>query len=91
MISTMDAAGRIVLPKIVRDRAQLAPGIPLEVRVVDGRVEIEPACAQVTVEKKGGVWVAMPAAPAPTLTQDQVDATIDAVRVPAVEAGTPEP
>ena len=44
MITTMDAAGRLVLPKAIRERAQLVAGRPLEVRVVDGRVEIEPAC-----------------------------------------------
>lgn len=36
----MDAAGRLVLPKAVRERAQLSPGVPIEVRVVDGHVEL---------------------------------------------------
>ena len=86
MITTMDAAGRLVLPKAIRERAQLAPGVPLQVRVVDGRVELEPAFATVAIEKRGGVWVASPAAPPPVLTQDEVDATIDAVRVPPAVA-----
>lgn len=85
MTTTIDAAGRIVLPKAVRERAQLVPGVPIEVRVVDGRVELEPAPASVTIEKRGGLWVAVPNEPTPVLTEDQVNATIDAVRVP-VEA-----
>lgn len=88
MITTMDAAGRLVLPKPIRDRAQLTPGAPLEVRVVDGRVELEPATAAVAIERRGGIWVAAPASPMPTLTQDQVDATVEALRVPST-ANTP--
>ena len=86
MITTMDAAGRLVLPKAIRDRAQLAPGAPIEVRVVDGRVELEPACAPVTIEKRAGLWVAASVRTVPVLTQDQVDATVDAIRVPAAES-----
>ncbi len=87
----MDAAGRLVLPKVIRERAQLAPGAPIEVRVVEGRVELEPAFAKVTVEKRGGFWVASPAEPVPTLTREQVDATVDALRVPGVGvAGDPD-
>jgi AbrB family looped-hinge helix DNA binding protein len=82
MITTMDAAGRLVLPKDARERAQLRPGSPIEVRVVDGRIELEPVCATVTLEKRGGLWVAVPVEPMPVLTQEQVDATIEAVRRP---------
>ena len=82
----MDAAGRLVLPKAVRERAQLAPGVPIEVRVVDGRVELEPAYARMQVEKRGGFWVAEPVQPLPVLTQDEVDATLDALRVPSARA-----
>lgn len=86
MITTMDAAGRLVLPKAARTRARLRPGVPLEVRVVDGRIEIEPAAAQVTVEQRNGFWVAASAEPVPRLTQDQVDQTIDALRLPTADA-----
>ncbi|MCC7180641.1 MAG: AbrB/MazE/SpoVT family DNA-binding domain-containing protein [Acidobacteria bacterium] len=86
MITTIDSAGRIVLPKVVRERAQLSPGIPLEVRVVDGRIEIEPAAARVVVEDRGGLWVATPLEPHQVLTQDQVDTTIESLRAPAEPA-----
>lgn len=86
----MDSAGRLVLPKTIRDRAQLTPGTPIEVRVVDGRVELEPAFARVRVEKRNGFWVAEPVDAAPVLTQDEVDATVDALRVAATRAGREE-
>lgn len=79
----MDSAGRLVLPKAARERAGLVAGIPLEVRVVDGRIEIEPATARVTVEKKGGFWVATPLESLPTLRQEDVDRTIDELRAPS--------
>jgi AbrB family looped-hinge helix DNA binding protein len=78
----MDHAGRLVLPKSARERAGLVPGTPLDVRVIDGRIEIEPAAARVTLEKRSGFWVATPAPGVPALTQDEVDRTIDEVRVP---------
>ena len=83
MTITMDRAGRLVLPKAARERAGLAAGMPLEVRVVDGRIEIEPATARVTVEKKGGFWVATPAEDLPVLKQEDVDRTVDALRLTA--------
>lgn len=82
MITTIDHAGRLVLPKAARERARLVPGMPLDVRVVDGRIEIEPAPARVTVEKRGGFWVAQPVDAVPTLTQESVDRVIEDIREP---------
>ena len=79
----MDRAGRLVLPKAARDRAGLVAGMPLEVRVVDGRVEIEPAATRVTVEKKGGFWIAKPVEALPILRQGDVDVTLDELRTPS--------
>ena len=90
MITTIDHAGRLVLPKAARQRARLVPGMPLEVRVVDGRIEIEPAPARVTVEKRGGFWVAQPVDAVPTLTQDAVDRTIEELREPLDPAAEPD-
>lgn len=71
-----------MLPKAARERARLVPGMPLDVRVVDGRIEIEPAPARVTVEKRGGFWVAQPVDAVPTLTQESVDRVIEDIREP---------
>lgn len=86
MVTTMDSAGRIVLPKAARDRADLKPGAEIEVRVIDGRIELEPAAAKVTIAKHNGFWVATPTASVPTLTHDEVEATADAIRLRAVPA-----
>ena len=76
----MDSAGRVVLPKAARERAGLRPGAELEVRVIDGRIELEPARAPVTIEKRGGFWVAVPAERGPVLTHEDVEATVDEIR-----------
>lgn len=82
MTTTIDQSGRLVLPKAAREKARLVPGMPLDVRVVDGRIEIEPAPARVTIEKQGGFWVARPVAAVPRLTHDEVERTIDELREP---------
>jgi AbrB family looped-hinge helix DNA binding protein len=40
MRTTIDAAGRLVVPKPLRDQLGFAPGTELEVRAVDGRLEV---------------------------------------------------
>lgn len=84
MVTTMDSAGRVVLPKAARERADLKPGVAIEVRVIDGRIELEPAAARVTVGKHGGFWVATPVEGVPALAHDEVETTIDAVRLRSV-------
>ena len=83
MTTTIDQAGRLVLPKAARERARIAPGMLLEVRVVDGRIEIEPAPARVTVEKRGGFWVAQPVDDVPALTHETVERTMEDLRQPS--------
>ena len=77
----MDRTGRLVVPKKLRDRAGLRPGQPLDVRYVDGRIEIEPVAAAVRVEDEGGVLVARTEAGADVqVTMDRVEATREALR-----------
>ena len=40
MRTTIDAAGRIVVPKPLRDQLGFAPGTELEVEAVDGHLEV---------------------------------------------------
>lgn len=67
MKCTIDAAGRLVIPKQVRREAGLHPGMPLEVRWLDGRIEIEPAPVDVDVVRRGRLTVAVPRATVPAL------------------------
>jgi len=61
MITTMDQAGRLVIPSEIRREAALEPGTPLEVRWHDGRIEIEPQALPVKLEREGPLLVAKPA------------------------------
>lgn len=72
---TMDHAGRLVIPKEIRREAKLAPGVPLEVRWRDGRIEIEPAPAAVRPQRRGRLLVVMPRETTPALTSEAVEQT----------------
>jgi AbrB family looped-hinge helix DNA binding protein len=78
MPATIDAAGRIVIPKQIREAAGLVPGEQLAVRVRDGRVEIEPAPRAVKIVKRGAVRVAE--GPGERLNETSVSATRAALR-----------
>jgi AbrB family looped-hinge helix DNA binding protein len=80
MKTTIDSAGRIVVPKALRDALQLLPGQPLEVRATDGRLEIEAAPAPLRLVKRGKGLVAVPEAPLPRLSADEVRDTMDRIR-----------
>ncbi len=75
MVSTIDSAGRLVIPKEARQQAGLQPGMALEIRVRDGRIEIEPAPLDVRIEKRGRMVVAVPARPTRALTAGAVEQT----------------
>ena len=55
----IDASGRLVLPKAIRERLNLAAGASLRAEVVAGHIELTPtAGAQKTVlTRKGGITV----------------------------------
>lgn len=61
MVTTMDAAGRLVIPSEIRREAALEPGVPLEVRWRDGVIEIEPQPLAVRLRREGRLLVAAPA------------------------------
>jgi AbrB family looped-hinge helix DNA binding protein len=80
MRTTIDAAGRIVVPKALRVALGLAPGQPVEIRAADGRLEIEIAATPMQLAKRGKGVVAVPEAELPTLTADQVRETLERIR-----------
>ncbi len=80
MKSTIDAAGRIVVPKALRDALGLKPGQPLEVRAGDGRLEIEIAPTPMQLKKNGKGLVAVPDAELPPLTAELVRETLERTR-----------
>jgi AbrB family looped-hinge helix DNA binding protein len=75
MITTIDAAGRVVIPSEVRRQANLGPGTRLEIRCRDGVVEIEPAPLPVSLRRRGRLLVAVPERDVPPLTSTAVEET----------------
>lgn len=80
MKSTIDTAGRIVVPKPLRQVLGLKPGQPLEIRAGDGYLEIEIVPAKMGLKKRGKGLVAVPDTKLPVLTSEQVRETLERVR-----------
>ena len=78
MQTTIDAGGRIVIPKPIRDRLGLGPGESVELREREGRIEIEPTPTPMALARgKRGVAAAVPASKLPPLTDAIVRDTIE--------------
>ena len=80
MKTTIDLAGRLVIPKRIREEAGLRPGMPLDVRWRAGRIEIEPAPLLVKLVRKGRLLVAVPEGNVAKLAAGTVERTRQALR-----------
>jgi AbrB family looped-hinge helix DNA binding protein len=80
MRSAIDHAGRVVIPKPLRESAGIEPGSELEIQYRDGRLEIEVVCRPVKLVRKSGVLVAMPRAGSPKVTTERVNRIVRALR-----------
>jgi len=80
MKTTIDAAGRIVVPKALRERLGLDGGRVLEIREREGRLEIEPAPTPMALVKRRGGRVALPSRKLPRLTDEIVRDTLEKIR-----------
>jgi AbrB family looped-hinge helix DNA binding protein len=80
MRTTIDSAGRIVVPKPLRDELGLTGGTELDLRAVDGRLEISIPPARVSLQDgpHGPRFVSQDALQA--LTAETVLDVLDAVR-----------
>jgi AbrB family looped-hinge helix DNA binding protein len=77
---SIDAAGRIIVPKPLREALGIKPGQLLEIRAGEGRLEIEIAPTPMRLEKRGRGVVAVPEEPLPALTAEQVRETLERTR-----------
>ena len=73
---TIDKAGRVVLPKPVRDALQISPGDSLELESSEDHIVLRPR-GKARMYKKQGVWVIDTGKPIPA---NVVDETIRRVR-----------
>jgi AbrB family looped-hinge helix DNA binding protein len=55
--ASLDKAGRIVLPKPVREKLRLQPGDDLAVETADDSITLRPIRPQSSIRKKRGIWV----------------------------------
>jgi AbrB family looped-hinge helix DNA binding protein len=80
MRTTIDGAGRLVLPKQLRDRLGLRGGSAVEIEEREGRIEIRPADVAVAVDDSGGKPILRGPADAPPLTTDEVRSLVEITR-----------
>lgn len=80
MKTTIDKAGRIVIPKAIRDEIGLAGGELLDVSARDGRIEIEIPQTPMRLVRRGKGLVAVADADMPTLTAAAVREVLEQVR-----------
>lgn len=81
MRTTIDAAGRVVIPKQLRQAASLEAGQELEITERDGRIEIEPVAAPMRlVEREGFLAAEVDGDEGPPLTAEQVRDLLERTR-----------
>ena len=80
MNTTIDRAGRLVVPKPIREAAHLQPGTRVRIQLVDGCVQIEPLPLKVTLKRTGRMVVAVPKEEEPVLKASDIEESLAAVR-----------
>ena len=80
MRTTIDEAGRIVVPKAMRQRLGLTGGQEVEISARDGRIEIEPATTPMRLVRRSGTVVSVPEQELPSLTSELVRDCLEEVR-----------
>ena len=75
MKTTIDSAGRLVIPMVIRRQVGIKPGMTLDVRATDGHIEIEPTPVKIKLEKRGRLVVAVPQEAVPALSGEIVEET----------------
>jgi AbrB family looped-hinge helix DNA binding protein len=74
---TLDHAGRVVLPKAVRDELRLSPGDTLDLTVKGEDVTLRPRRAATPLQKEQGVWVLRTGRP---ITPEETQSVVRALR-----------
>lgn len=80
METTIDRAGRVVIPKLLRQALGLAGGGRVVISEDGGRLIIEPAPVGKRLERHGRGLVCVPSDELPVLTTDEVREVLQASR-----------
>jgi AbrB family looped-hinge helix DNA binding protein len=74
---SLDRAGRIVVPKTVRDRLRLSPGDTFDLVVQGDELTLRPRRSATPLQKERGVWVFRTGQP---LTAAETDEMLHTIR-----------
>jgi AbrB family looped-hinge helix DNA binding protein len=74
---TLDRAGRVVLPKTLRDELHLSAGDTLDLTVKGDEVTLRPRRGATPLQKERGIWVFRTGEP---LTADETQETLRNIR-----------
>jgi AbrB family looped-hinge helix DNA binding protein len=81
MTTTIDAAGRVVIPKAIRDSLGLKAGAKVEIAERDGTVQIDPVFDwKPKTVRKGRLLVSTAPPGTPKMTMDELNQLIDDIR-----------
>lgn len=80
MRTTIDTAGRVVIPKSLRERVGLMGGTEVDIVERDGLLELAPAQSEIRIVERDGVHVAVADPPLPPLPAEVVRQTLERVR-----------
>ncbi len=80
MTTTIDKAGRIVVPKSLREALNFKPGQQLDLSVRDGHLEVEVAKTPVELRERDGVIEAVAQGDVPTLSANSVRDVVEQMR-----------
>ena len=79
-ITTIDAAGRLVVPKDLREAVGMSPGSSVEITLRESHLELAPLPRAIRLEQEGTITVAVPVEPSEPLRTEQVAETRKALR-----------
>jgi len=68
---SLDKAGRIVIPKSLREELNIAPGDSFELEIVGGEITLRPVRGTAPLTKERGVWVFRTGQPLPASVTDE--------------------
>lgn len=80
MKTTIDTAGRVVIPKALRDQAGLDPATEIEITLEDGRIAIFAPPPEGALVRKGSALVWVPAPPFEPVSPGEIKREIQDAR-----------
>jgi len=80
MRATIDAAGRVVIPKSLREAIGLGDGGEIEIQLVDGALLVAPPTVRKRIEEHDGRATIVAEQELPPLTDQVVRDVLDAIR-----------